>query len=161
MVASLLGALAGGIAFALCGRFARNPVRVFAGLSIAVVLLYIAGPLLAAREPYMEGEGGVRPWVFIGAPHRSYRIGVSAPPRPGPQDPFSVVPVLLQQPSNVLGTIGPPSRGGDGDCSQGAGDGRSPRDDGSARLSGVVICDTLISSAVVSASYTPGAVNIW
>jgi len=55
VVASLLGALAGGIAFALCGRFARNPVRVFTGLSIAVVLLYIAGPLLAAREPYMEG----------------------------------------------------------------------------------------------------------
>jgi len=52
---SLIGALAGGIAFALCGRFARNPIRVFAGLCVAVVLLYAAGPFIAAREPYMEG----------------------------------------------------------------------------------------------------------
>ena len=29
------------------------------------------------------------------------------------------------------------------------------------RFKGVVMCDTLISSAVVSASYTPGAGNIW
>jgi hypothetical protein len=55
VAASLVGAVAGGIAFALCGRFARRPVRAFAGLSIAVVLLYAAGPLLAASEPWMEG----------------------------------------------------------------------------------------------------------
>ncbi len=28
-------------------------------------------------------------------------------------------------------------------------------------FSGVVKCDTLISNSVVSASYTPGAGNIW
>ncbi len=55
MAGSLVGALAGGIAFALCGRFARRPVRVFAGLSVAVVLVYAAGPFIAAREPWMEG----------------------------------------------------------------------------------------------------------
>lgn len=32
---------------------------------------------------------------------------------------------------------------------------------GMSRFSGVVQCDTLISNAVVSASYTPGAGNIW
>jgi hypothetical protein len=52
---SLIGALAGGIAFALCRRFARNPIRVFAGLCVTVVLLYAAGPCIAAREPCMEG----------------------------------------------------------------------------------------------------------
>ena len=30
-----------------------------------------------------------------------------------------------------------------------------------ARFAGVVQCDTLISNSVVSASYTPGAGNIW
>jgi uncharacterized protein involved in type VI secretion and phage assembly len=34
-------------------------------------------------------------------------------------------------------------------------------DAGLSRFSGVVQCDTLISNAVVSASYTPGAGNIW
>jgi uncharacterized protein involved in type VI secretion and phage assembly len=34
-------------------------------------------------------------------------------------------------------------------------------DAGMSRFSGVVQCDTLISNAVVSASYTPGAGNIW
>lgn len=34
-------------------------------------------------------------------------------------------------------------------------------DAGMARFSGVVQCDTLIASSVVSASYTPGAGNIW
>lgn len=32
---------------------------------------------------------------------------------------------------------------------------------GMSRFSGVVQCDTLISNAVVSASYTPGAGNVW
>jgi hypothetical protein len=32
---------------------------------------------------------------------------------------------------------------------------------GTARFSGIVQCETLISNAVVSASYTPGAGNIW
>ena len=32
---------------------------------------------------------------------------------------------------------------------------------GMSRFSGVVQCDTLISNSVVSASYTPGAGNIW
>jgi uncharacterized protein involved in type VI secretion and phage assembly len=32
---------------------------------------------------------------------------------------------------------------------------------GMSRFSGVVQCDTLIASSVVSASYTPGAGNIW
>ena len=32
---------------------------------------------------------------------------------------------------------------------------------GMSRFSGVVQCDTLISNAVVGASYTPGAGNIW
>lgn len=32
---------------------------------------------------------------------------------------------------------------------------------GLSRFSGVVQCDTLISNAVISASYTPGAGNIW
>jgi uncharacterized protein involved in type VI secretion and phage assembly len=32
---------------------------------------------------------------------------------------------------------------------------------GMSRFSGVVQCDTLISNAVVSTSYTPGAGNIW
>jgi hypothetical protein len=32
---------------------------------------------------------------------------------------------------------------------------------GMSKFSGVVQCDTLISNAVVSASYTPGAGNIW
>jgi hypothetical protein len=30
-----------------------------------------------------------------------------------------------------------------------------------SKFSGVVKCDTLISNAVVSSSYTPGAGNIW
>jgi len=34
-------------------------------------------------------------------------------------------------------------------------------DAGMSRFSGVVQCDTLISNAVVSASYSPGAGNIW
>ena len=34
-------------------------------------------------------------------------------------------------------------------------------DAGMSRFSGVVQCDTLISNSVVSASYTPGAGNIW
>jgi uncharacterized protein involved in type VI secretion and phage assembly len=34
-------------------------------------------------------------------------------------------------------------------------------DSGMSKFSGVVQCDTLISNAVVSASYTPGAGNIW
>jgi hypothetical protein len=32
---------------------------------------------------------------------------------------------------------------------------------GMSRFSGVVQCDTMISNAVISASYTPGAGNIW
>ena len=32
---------------------------------------------------------------------------------------------------------------------------------GMSKFSGVVQCDTLISTSVVSASYTPGAGNIW
>ena len=32
---------------------------------------------------------------------------------------------------------------------------------GFSKFSGVVKCDTLISNAVISASYTPGAGNIW
>jgi uncharacterized protein involved in type VI secretion and phage assembly len=32
---------------------------------------------------------------------------------------------------------------------------------GMSKFSGVVQCDTLISNAVVSASYTPGAGNVW
>lgn len=34
-------------------------------------------------------------------------------------------------------------------------------DAGMSRFSGVVQCDTLISNSVISASYTPGAGNIW
>ncbi len=34
-------------------------------------------------------------------------------------------------------------------------------DSGMSKFSGVVQCDTLISNSVVSASYTPGAGNIW
>src|SRR6185295_11882923 len=34
-------------------------------------------------------------------------------------------------------------------------------DAGMSKFSGVVQCDTLISNCVVSASYTPGAGNIW
>jgi hypothetical protein len=49
----------------------------------------------------------VRPWIFVGPLHRCYRIAFSDPPCPGTQthrawvaqDPFSVVPLLLQQPS--------------------------------------------------------------
>jgi hypothetical protein len=32
---------------------------------------------------------------------------------------------------------------------------------GMSKFSGVVQCDTLISNSVISASYTPGAGNIW
>ena len=32
---------------------------------------------------------------------------------------------------------------------------------GMSKFSGVVQCDTMISNAVVSASYTPGAGNVW
>jgi hypothetical protein len=32
---------------------------------------------------------------------------------------------------------------------------------GMSKFSGVVQCDTLISTSVISASYTPGAGNIW
>lgn len=34
-------------------------------------------------------------------------------------------------------------------------------DAGMSKFSGVVQCDTLISNAVVSSSYTPGAGNLW
>jgi uncharacterized protein involved in type VI secretion and phage assembly len=34
-------------------------------------------------------------------------------------------------------------------------------DSGMSKFSGVVMCDTLISNSVISASYTPGAGNIW
>ena len=34
-------------------------------------------------------------------------------------------------------------------------------DAGMSRFSGVVQCDTLISNTVISATYTPGAGNIW
>ena len=55
VLASLVGAVAGGLTFALCGRFAGKPVKVFTGLCIAVVVIYAGGPFLAAWEPYMEG----------------------------------------------------------------------------------------------------------
>jgi hypothetical protein len=32
---------------------------------------------------------------------------------------------------------------------------------GMSKFSGVVQCDTLITNAVISTSYTPGAGNIW
>jgi hypothetical protein len=32
---------------------------------------------------------------------------------------------------------------------------------GMSKFSGVVQCDTLISNTVISATYTPGAGNIW
>jgi hypothetical protein len=32
---------------------------------------------------------------------------------------------------------------------------------GMSKFSGVVQCDTIISNSVISASYTPGAGNIW
>ncbi len=34
-------------------------------------------------------------------------------------------------------------------------------DAGMAKFSGVVKCETLLTNAVVSSSYTPGAGNIW
>jgi hypothetical protein len=34
-------------------------------------------------------------------------------------------------------------------------------DAGMSKFSGVVQCDTMISNSVISASYTPGAGNIW
>ena len=34
-------------------------------------------------------------------------------------------------------------------------------DAGMSKFSGVVQCDTLVSNSVVSASYTPGAGNVW
>jgi hypothetical protein len=34
-------------------------------------------------------------------------------------------------------------------------------DAGMSKFSGVVKCDTLIATSVVSTSYTPGAGNIW
>jgi hypothetical protein len=34
-------------------------------------------------------------------------------------------------------------------------------DAGMSKFSGVVQCDTLITNSVVSASYTPGAGNVW
>ena len=34
-------------------------------------------------------------------------------------------------------------------------------DAGMSKFSGVVQCDTLIATSVISASYTPGAGNIW
>jgi hypothetical protein len=34
-------------------------------------------------------------------------------------------------------------------------------DAGMSKFSGIVQCDTLISNSVISASYTPGAGNIW
>jgi hypothetical protein len=34
-------------------------------------------------------------------------------------------------------------------------------DAGMSRFSGVVQCDTLITNSVISASYTPGAGNVW
>ena len=36
--------------------------------------------------PQPEGRRGVWPWIFVGVPHRCYRIAVGAPPCPGPQD---------------------------------------------------------------------------
>ena len=38
---------------------------------------------------------------------------------------------------------------------------RAAVDAGMSKFSGVVQCDTLISNSVISASYTPGAGNIW
>jgi len=54
----------------------------------------------APFRPNPKGEGGLRPWVLVGPLHRCYRIAFSDPPCPGPQDPFSMVPVLPKQPSN-------------------------------------------------------------
>jgi hypothetical protein len=54
VLGSVIGAVAGG-AFALCGRWAKRPVRMFRLLALAVVVLYAAGPVSAAYAPYMEG----------------------------------------------------------------------------------------------------------
>lgn len=55
VLGSVIGAVAGGAAFALCGRWAKRPVRMFGLLALAVVVLYAAGPVSAVYEPYMEG----------------------------------------------------------------------------------------------------------
>jgi hypothetical protein len=52
---SVLGAVAGGMVFALLGLKSRYPVRWFLRISVAVVVLYLGGPIIAAYEPYMEG----------------------------------------------------------------------------------------------------------
>lgn len=55
VVASVIGAVLGGIAFAICGRFSTRPTKVFGVLTIIVVAVYAFGPVSAALAPYMEG----------------------------------------------------------------------------------------------------------
>ncbi len=55
LMASTIGAVAGGVALALCGRWAKRPVRLFLIVSAVVVVLYAGGPVSAVYAPYMEG----------------------------------------------------------------------------------------------------------
>lgn len=55
VIFSALGAAAGGAVFAALGRFAQRPVRRFAAVTIAVLLVYALGPVSALYAPYMEG----------------------------------------------------------------------------------------------------------
>lgn len=55
VVFSTLGAAAGGAVFAAMGRFTQRPVRRFALVTVAVLLVYALGPVSALYAPYMEG----------------------------------------------------------------------------------------------------------
>lgn len=52
---SVLGVLGGTGLYAVLGRWARRPIRLFRRISIAVLVLYALGPIAAAQAPYMDG----------------------------------------------------------------------------------------------------------
>jgi hypothetical protein len=55
LLMSVLGAVAGGVALLLLGRFSRQPRRRFALLTVAVLVVYALGPISAVYAPYREG----------------------------------------------------------------------------------------------------------
>jgi len=55
LVFSLIGALGGGIVYALLVRFTRKPNTIFIAISAIVLVVYALGPISAAMAPYMQG----------------------------------------------------------------------------------------------------------
>ena len=55
LIFSLIGAIGGGIVYALLVRFTRRPNTIFTIISLVVLVGYSLGPVSATQAPYMQG----------------------------------------------------------------------------------------------------------